>query len=152
MKQASNACCVPVTGRHFVDDPCFRKDNGIEGRRLALDYLSRRFSLDGETEMYIVSRAIGQAVIVNEELVFTLAATAKLTASLIRTTGDGTHSEELEIRTGGFQEVAKGVAATYLPVRDGVARIGFIATAGVQIRCLDSSVLRTTPPAGMTQA
>src|SRR5688572_27738409 len=100
--------------------------------------------------MYIVSRAIGQAVIVNEELVFTLATTAEMTATLIRTTRDGIHGDELEIRTGGFQEIADGVAATYIPVRKGMARIGFIATAGVHIRCLDSSVLRASPPAGMT--
>jgi hypothetical protein len=88
---------------------------------------------------------------VNEELVFTLASTAAMTGVLIRTAADGTHGEELEIRTGGFQEIAKGVAATYIPVRDGVARIGFIATAGVRIRRRDSSTLRATPPAGMTQ-
>ena len=101
--------------------------------------------------MYIVSRAIGQAVIVNEELVFTLAAIAELTARLIRTKVDGSHGEELEIRTGGFQEIAAGVAATYIPVRKGVARIGFIATAGILIRRVDSLALRATPPRGMTQ-
>lgn len=89
--------------------------------------------------MYIVSRALGEAVIVNEELVFTLAAIGELNATLTLTQPNGMEGVEIEIRTNRFQEIASGVAATYIPFRSGTARIGFIAIAGTRIRRGDSS-------------
>lgn len=91
--------------------------------------------------MLILSRALGQAFLVNDDFVFTLATIRNLEGTLLRTRPNGSEEVEVAIRSGGYQEIAPQVVATFIRHRPGWARVGFIATAGLRIRSIESSQL-----------
>lgn len=94
--------------------------------------------------MLVFSRAIGQSFSIDETFLVLLAAVAQNDATLIRTNTAGTEGVELTIRAGEFQEIAPGVAATFIPFRAGSARIGFEAPPHVRIRRVDGSPITAT--------
>lgn len=94
--------------------------------------------------VFILSRSIGQSVVIDETVVLTVAAIDAFEASLIRTNEAGLEGGEIAIRSGGYTEVAPGVAATYIPFEPRKLRMGFIATAGHVVRPASSALSAST--------
>lgn len=62
----------------------------------------------------------------------------------MRTPSSGTEGVELTLRPGLFEELCAGVSATYIPFREGRARFGIDAAAGIRIRRIDGDYLKAT--------
>lgn len=89
--------------------------------------------------MFIVSRRVGEAFIVDEAIVFTVGAIQGDSVTLECADDRGKPIGDCVIDPDGFLEIMGGVAATHFPFVSGCARIGLIAKSGVKIRVLPQS-------------
>ncbi|WP_075094032.1 hypothetical protein [Planctomyces sp. SH-PL14] len=93
--------------------------------------------------MFVLSRSLGQSLVVDEAFILVVASIGELEATLIRTDESGLHGVELTIRPGSMTEIAPGVGATLIPFERRKVRIGFVTGDGHIVRAR-SSALRSS--------
>lgn len=104
----------------------------------------------GNHGVFVLSRSLGQSVVIDETLTLVVASIGEVEATLIRVDESGLHGVEFTIRPGCITDVAPGVGATLIPFERGKLRIGFVTSDGHIVRAsyssLRSSSKRTSPP------
>lgn len=103
----------------------------------------------GDHGVFVLSRALGQSVVIDDTFTLVVAAIGEFEATLIRVDESGLHGVEFTIRPGCMTDVAPGVGATLIPFERRKVRIGFVTSDGHTVRAsaaLRSSSKRTSPP------
>ncbi|WP_075095996.1 hypothetical protein [Planctomyces sp. SH-PL14] len=97
----------------------------------------------GDHGVFVLSRSLGQSVVVDETFILVVASIGEREATLIRTDESGLHGVEFTIRPGCMTDIAPGVGATLIPFEKRKVRIGFVTFDGHVVRAI-SSALRSS--------
>ena len=93
--------------------------------------------------VFVLSRSLGQSLVVDDTFILVVASIGELEATLIRTDESGLHGVEFTIRAGCMTDIAPGVGATLIPFEQRKVRIGFVTSDGHIVRA-KSSALRSS--------
>lgn len=93
--------------------------------------------------LYVVSRSLGQSLLISDAIVLTVIDIADDVLTLAMTTGPG-DGRQLEVRRDVFTAICPSVSVTFLPFQVRMARLGFKLTGQVAIQLMTGLDLSAT--------